>query len=115
MKKLLTIFADLFTSGVGFANHFGTIFHPMGGEYDLIGKHPEAASTLRNVDSYTNIWEELRTAISPELELIESRITGPSKELQGVLKTIRKTITKREHKVSPLPMYHKGHANHRNL
>jgi len=44
--------------------------------------------------------EELRTSISPELELIESRVVGPMKEFQGIMKTIRKMITKREHKVS---------------
>ena len=44
--------------------------------------------------------EELRTSISPELELIESRVVGPVKELQGVMKSIRKMITKRDHKVS---------------
>jgi amphiphysin len=43
--------------------------------------------------------EELRTAVAPELELIESRVVSPTKEFQGVLKTIRKTITKREHKL----------------
>jgi amphiphysin len=48
--------------------------------------------------------EELRGAVSPELELIESRIVGPVKELQGVLKMIRKTITKRDHKASILDL-----------
>lgn len=43
--------------------------------------------------------EELRSIIGPELELIESRINMPTKEFQGVLKLIRKSITKREHKV----------------
>ena len=43
--------------------------------------------------------EELRSLISPELELIQSRILGPTKELQGIVKLIRKTIVKREHKV----------------
>ena len=43
--------------------------------------------------------EELRSTIGPELELIESRISGPTKEFQAVLKLIRKSITKREHKV----------------
>ena len=35
----------------------------------------------------------------PELELIEGRIVGPIKEFQGILKAIRKSITKRQHKV----------------
>jgi len=44
--------------------------------------------------------EELRSAVGPELELIESRIVGPTKELQQVMKTIRKSITKRDHKLT---------------
>lgn len=43
--------------------------------------------------------EELQSAVSPELDLIETRVIAPLKEFQGVLKTINKTITKREHKV----------------
>jgi amphiphysin len=43
--------------------------------------------------------EEMRSLIAPELELIESRIVGPTKELQSVMKLIRKSITKRDHKV----------------
>ena len=44
--------------------------------------------------------EDLKTSVVPELELIESRIVGPIKEFQGILKAIRKSITKREHKVN---------------
>ena len=71
----------------------------MSGEYDLIGKNPEAADTIKNVDLLTAVAEELKGAIAPELELIDSRIVGPVKELQGVMKQIRKSITKRDHKV----------------
>ncbi len=38
-------------------------------------------------------------AVIPDLELIDSRISGPCKELQGIMKLIRKNITKRDHKV----------------
>ncbi|KAF7310468.1 Bar adaptor protein [Mycena chlorophos] len=89
----------LFTAGAGFASHFATIFHPLGGEYDLIGKHPEAGQTIRSVDKLESAMDELRSAIGPELELIESRVVGPMKDLQQVMKTIRKTITKRDHKL----------------
>ncbi|KAK7029701.1 BAR adaptor protein Hob1 [Paramarasmius palmivorus] len=90
----------LFTSGAGFATHFAAIFTPLAGEYDLLGKHPDASHTVHNVERYTNTMEEMRTSVGPELELIESRIVGPSKELQSVLKMIRKTITKRGHKLT---------------
>jgi amphiphysin len=89
----------LFTSGVGFSNHFATLFNPIAGEFDLIGKHPEAALTVRSVELFQSTMDELRSTIGPELELIESRISGPIKEFQGVLKLIRKSITKRDHKV----------------
>lgn len=51
------------------------------------------------------MFEDLKQTIVPELELIESRIIGPVKELQVILKTIRKMITKREHKVRYLYAY----------
>jgi amphiphysin len=90
----------LFTAGGGLAQHFSILFHPIASEYDLLGKYPQAAHTIKNVDAYHTALEELRVSISPELELIESRVVGPVKELQGIMKTIRKVITKREHKVS---------------
>lgn len=89
----------LFTSATGFSTRFSTIFHPIAGEFDLIGKHPDAGLTIRSVDAFQTTMEELRTTIGPELELIESRIVGPVKEFQSVLKLIRKSITKRDHKV----------------
>ena len=89
----------LFTAGASFATHFSTIFHPIAGEYDLLGKHPDAAQTIKNVDGLLAVQEDLRVAVAPEIELIESRILAPMKEFRDVLKSIRKTITKRDHKV----------------
>ena len=89
----------LFTAGEGFATHFATVFQPILGEYDLIGRHPEAGHTIRNVLKYQTAMEELKVLVAPELELVETRIMGPAKELQSVMKLIRKTITKRDHKV----------------
>lgn len=71
----------------------------MVGEYDLLGNYPQAADTVRNVDAYSSVFEELRSSVVPELELVESRIIGPVKEFQVIMKQIRKNITKRDHKV----------------
>lgn len=90
----------LFMSTAGFATHFTTLFRPIAGEYDLVGKHPNAAHTIKNVSKYETAMEELRGSVGPELELIESRVVGPMKEFQSVLKVIRKTITKRNHKLT---------------
>lgn len=87
------------------AIHFANIFSPIAGEYDLIGKHPEAADTLRNVTEYQTTTAELRTALAPELELIESRIAQPAKELQALMKQIRKNMTKRDHKARSIVLH----------
>ncbi|KAI6133390.1 hypothetical protein EDD16DRAFT_1735554 [Pisolithus croceorrhizus] len=89
----------LFTSANAFANHFNFLFSPISGELSLGSRHPSAADTINNTPDYAKCIDELRTTISPELELIESRVVGPLKEFQGVLKIIRKTITKRDHKL----------------
>ncbi|KAK0207971.1 hypothetical protein DFS33DRAFT_1379521 [Desarmillaria ectypa] len=99
VKSFLDAVNGLFTCGAGYATHYSLLMHPIAGEYDLIGKHPEAGHTIRNVDKYETAMEELRASVGPELELIESRITGPAKELQSIMKLIRKSITKREHKL----------------
>lgn len=89
----------MLTAGQQWSIHFNNVFQPLSGEFDLIGKHPESQGTMQNIDSYQATMEELRDALTPELELIQSRIHAPAKEFQGVMKQLRKTITKREHKV----------------
>jgi amphiphysin len=106
--RLLDNLSALFTAGAGFGNHYGTILRPIGGEYDLLGKHPDAEHTIRSVPKYESTMEEMKSLIAPELELIDSRIVGPTKEFQSVLKTIRKTITKRDHKVSQSFLFPSG-------
>ncbi|KAG6902988.1 hypothetical protein C0995_008561 [Termitomyces sp. Mi166 len=99
IKALTDAVRALFTAGAGYGTHFTAILTPLSGEYDLIGKHPNSEQTVRNVPKHQAAMEELKTLVAPELELIESRILAPLKELQGTLKVIRKTITKRDHKL----------------
>ncbi|OBZ79968.1 hypothetical protein A0H81_00141 [Grifola frondosa] len=91
--------SKLFTHGAEFATTFAALYHPVPGEYDLAQKHPESQHTIAHVDPYEASMEEVKSSIIPELELIETRIVGPIKEFQGILKLIRKSITKREHKL----------------
>ncbi|KDE04005.1 hypothetical protein MVLG_05507 [Microbotryum lychnidis-dioicae p1A1 Lamole] len=103
LLKDTTTFRDnisiMLTSGAGFATAFATLFQPINDEASLTVKHPEAATTLRNISSYQELMAELRDTIQPELELIDSRVIAPLREYQDLLKKIRKTITKREHKL----------------
>jgi len=90
---------NLFTSAESWSIHFNNVFSPIAGEYDILGKYPDSAPTSENVSGFQTTMQELKVAVLPELELIESRITGPCKELQGIIKAIRKNITKRDHKL----------------
>lgn len=82
-----------------YAQEFSAIFHPFGTEYDLERRHPEAVQTLVNLTGYVAHVDELREALRPEMELISSRIIAPVQELEVMLKSISKAITKRDHKL----------------
>ena len=90
----------MLTAGHQWAIHFANIFHPISGEFDMLEKYPETQETVQNVDLFQATMEELREALTPELELIQGKVQAPAKELQGIMKHLRKTITKRDHKVS---------------
>ncbi|KAJ9100543.1 hypothetical protein QFC21_003586 [Naganishia friedmannii] len=90
----------LLTSGSTFSTSFTTLFSPIGSnEYDLTSRHPQAEVTVNNIGQYQQLMEDLRETLAPELELIDSRVITPSIELQDICKRIRKTITKRDHKL----------------
>ncbi|CBQ71967.1 related to RVS167-BAR adaptor protein [Sporisorium reilianum SRZ2] len=90
---------NMLLSGAAFGRHFDTLFQPIGSEYDLERKHPNAQSTMTNLAHYGQLMEELKETLTPEIELIESRIISPTKDFQTVIKAIRKNITKRDHKL----------------
>ncbi|GAA5840539.1 hypothetical protein JCM9279_007359 [Rhodotorula babjevae] len=91
--------SSMLTSGAGFAMTFTALLTPFDGEGALTARFPQAETTLRNIDHYHELMGELRDAVQPELELIDARVTAPLKEYQELLKKIRKTVTKREHKL----------------
>jgi amphiphysin len=49
-------------------------------------------------EQYEEIVRDLQETLSPELETIDTRIVGPANQLLEVMKAIRKTATKRDHK-----------------
>jgi len=89
----------MFDAGVEFADHFVALFSPATGEFDIASQYPDSAATFENMGSYEELMAELNVSVQPELELIQSRVTGPLKEFKDVVKLVRKGITKREHKL----------------
>lgn len=90
---------DMIKSSTAFSDAMMVIFTPMGSEYGLESRYPSAAETIKHIGTYQGEMADLQTALGPEVELIESRILAPSKELIDLMKKIRKAITKRDHKV----------------
>lgn len=103
LQKDSTTFRDgvksLLLSGSGFAEHFNSLFHPIGSEIDIERNHPQSSNTIVNLTYFHSSIDELRETLTPEIELIESRILGPIHELMQILKATRKNITKRDHKL----------------
>lgn len=53
---------------------------------------------IRACEEYEAVVKELQETLSPELEMIDTRVIRPANELLDVIKVIRKTILKRDHK-----------------
>ncbi|KAB5577683.1 BAR domain-containing protein [Coniochaeta sp. 2T2.1] len=53
---------------------------------------------IRACEEYEAIVKDLQDTLRPELEMIETRIVRPASELVDVIKVIRKTAVKRDHK-----------------
>ena len=53
---------------------------------------------IRACEEYESIVRELQSTLAPELEMIEQRVIAPADELLTVIKAVRKTTVKRQHK-----------------
>lgn len=53
---------------------------------------------IRACEEYEAVVKDLQETLAPELDMIETRVIRPATELLDVIKVIRKTAVKREHK-----------------
>ena len=49
-------------------------------------------------EEYEAVVKDLQETLKPELEMIETRVINPANELLDVIKVIRKSVVKRDHK-----------------
>ena len=54
--------------------------------------------------------QDIREAVQPDVDLLSTRICEPLKELQDTIKKIRKTITKRDHKLVDFDRHNNSYA-----
>lgn len=85
---------------IQFSKAIAEIYKPISGRMsDPDSLIPEGnPEGIQACDEYETIVNDLKTTLTPELEMIETRIIQPADELMEVIKVIRKTATKRHHK-----------------
>lgn len=85
---------------IEFSKAMTEIYKPISGRVSdpetlKIQGNPEG---IRACEEYEAVVKDLQETLAPELEMIDSRVIRPATELMDVIKVIRKTATKREHK-----------------
>lgn len=85
---------------IEFSKAMTEIYKPISGRMSdpdsiVVAGNPEG---IRACEEYEAVVKDLQESLKPELEMIDSRVIRPANELLDVLKVIRKTATKREHK-----------------
>ncbi|KAK1066870.1 BAR adaptor protein Hob1 [Friedmanniomyces endolithicus] len=85
---------------IEFSQACAEIYKPISGRASdpdsyVVDGNPEG---IRACEEYEKIVQELKASLQPELELIESRVVKPADELSDIIKAIRKTAAKRDHK-----------------
>ena len=85
---------------IEFSKACADIYKPISGRMSdpdsyVVDGNPEG---IRACEEYESIVQDLKTALAPELEMIETRVVRPADELLAIIKQVRKMATKRDHK-----------------
>ena len=85
---------------IEFSQAMTEIYKPISGRMSdpdslVVHGNPEG---IRACEEYEAVVKDLQETLQPELEMINSRVIGPAQELLTVIKSIRKTALKRDHK-----------------
>ena len=99
-KKYFDAINGMLTHQIEFSQAIAEIYKPISGRVsdpDSVVQegNPEG---IRACEEYEAIVKELQATLQPELEMIETRVIRPADELLEIVKVIRKSATKRQHK-----------------
>lgn len=85
---------------IGFSQAMTEIYKPISGRVsDPNSIKPEGnPEGIEACEEYEAIVKELQETLAPELDMIETRVIRPANELLDIIKVIRKTAQKRDHK-----------------
>lgn len=99
-KKYFEAINGMMNHQIEFSKAIGEIYKPISGRMSdpdsLVQEgNPEG---IRACEEYEEICKELLATLQPELEMIETRVIRPADELLEIIKVIRKSAVKRQHK-----------------
>jgi len=99
-KKYFDAINSMLDHQIEFSKACIEIYQPISGRASdpdsyVVDGNPEG---IRACEEYVNIVQELKASLKPELEMIEQRVVKPADELLEIIKVVRKTAVKRDHK-----------------
>lgn len=99
-KKYFEAINGMLNHQIEFSQAICEIYKPISGRVSdpdalVIDSNPEG---IKACEEYENIVRDLLATLQPELEMIETRVIRPADELLEIIKQIRKTALKRDHK-----------------
>ncbi|CZS88083.1 hypothetical protein WAI453_000485 [Rhynchosporium graminicola] len=99
-KKYFDAINGMMTHQIEFSQAIAEIYKPISGRVSdpdsIISEgNPEG---IRACEEYEAICRDLLATLQPELEMIETRVIRPADELLEIIKVIRKSAVKRQHK-----------------
>jgi len=99
-KRYFEAINGMLTHQIEFSKACAEIYKPISGRVsDPDSAIPEGnPEGIRACEEYEAIVKDLLATLQPELEMIETRVIRPADELLEIIKVIRKTATKRQHK-----------------
>ncbi|KAH8671011.1 BAR domain-containing protein [Xylariales sp. PMI_506] len=99
-KKYFDAINGMLNHQIEFSKAMSEIYKPISGRMS----DPDSLEVSGNIEGihaceeYEAIVKDLQETLQPELEMIDNRVIAPANELLDVIKAIRKTATKRDHK-----------------
>jgi amphiphysin len=99
-KKYFDAINGMLSHQIEFSKAIAEIYQPISGRVsDPDSTIPEGnPEGIRACEEYEAIVKELQALLQPELEMIETRVIRPADELLEIIKVIRKSALKRDHK-----------------
>jgi len=99
-QKYFDAINGMLSHQIEFSQAISEIYKPISGRMSdpdsmRIEGNPEG---IQACEEYEAVVKELQQTLAPELEMIDNRVIRPATELLDVIKVIRKTAVKREHK-----------------